>query len=163
MDLLLIENDKNFCKKYTIDDVYFKELDKILIKYISRHNKKFDFYLISCKLIIKNDDNFTENIETIFFYYTDIKNIIGNIIYNIYKFIPKAIYDPYFFCNIKETILYTINNLYNMTYEYYIKQPMCMLERRINMIIAKNPQLINSLDRNKSHPLIRNNSHIPFQ
>ena len=39
---------------------------------------------------------------------------------------------------------------------------MSMLERRINMILAKNPQLINSLDRIKNHPLIRKNSHIPF-
>ena len=37
---------------------------------------------------------------------------------------------------------------------------MSMLERRINMIRAKNPQLINSLDRNKNHPLIRKYSHI---
>ena len=36
------------------------------------------------------------------------------------------------------------------------------VERRINMIIAKNPQLINSLDRNTNHPLIRKYSHIPF-
>ena len=39
---------------------------------------------------------------------------------------------------------------------------MSMLERRINMIISEYPQLINSLDRNKNHPLIRNNSHISF-
>ena len=37
---------------------------------------------------------------------------------------------------------------------------MSMLERRINMIIAKNPQLINVLDRSKNHPLIRKYSHI---
>ena len=37
---------------------------------------------------------------------------------------------------------------------------MSMLERRINMIIAKNPQLINALDRTKNHPLIRKYSHI---
>ena len=29
-------------------------------------------------------------------------------------------------------------------------------ERRIKMIVAKNPQLISALDRNKNHPLIRN-------
>ena len=39
---------------------------------------------------------------------------------------------------------------------------MSMLARRINMIFARNPQLINSLDRNKNHPLIRKYSHIPF-
>ena len=32
-----------------------------------------------------------------------------------------------------------------MTYEYYIKQPMHMAERRINMNIAKNPNLIKFL------------------
>ena len=37
---------------------------------------------------------------------------------------------------------------------------MSMLERRINMIIAKNPQLIKSLDRTKNHPVIRKYSHI---
>ena len=32
----------------------------------------------------------------------------------------------------------------NGAYEYYINQPMSMCEIRINMNIAKNPQLINS-------------------
>ena len=42
-----------------------------------------------------------------------------------------------------------------MAYEYYINQPMSMCERRINMKIARLPQLTKSLDRNKNHPLIR--------
>ena len=37
-----------------------------------------------------------------------------------------------------------------------------MCERQINLIIARNPHLINSLNRNKNHPLIRKYSHIPF-
>ena len=36
------------------------------------------------------------------------------------------------------------------------------VERRRNMIIARNPQLLNSLDQNKNHPLINKYSHIPF-
>ena len=43
-----------------------------------------------------------------------------------------------------------------MKYENYINQPMSICERKINMNIAKDPQLINSLDRHKNHPLIRN-------
>ena len=39
---------------------------------------------------------------------------------------------------------------------------MSMLEKRINFIIARNLQLINSLDRNKNHPRINKYSHIPF-
>ena len=44
-----------------------------------------------------------------------------------------------------------------MTYKYYLSNPMSMLERRMNYIITKNPELINNLtlNRNKSHPLIR--------
>ena len=36
-----------------------------------------------------------------------------------------------------------------MTYENYINEPMSMCERKININIARNPHLINSLDRNK--------------
>ena len=49
-----------------------------------------------------------------------------------------------------------------MTYEHYIIQPMHSVEKRINMIIAKNLQLINALDRNKPHPLINKYSYVPF-
>ena len=59
-------------------------------------------------------------------------------------------------------IINTISCRCNMSYKYYINQPMSMLERRINMIIAKNPQLINLFNRNKNHPLLRKYSHIPF-
>ena len=59
-------------------------------------------------------------------------------------------------------IINTISCKCNMIYEYYINNPMPMVERRIIFIFAKNPQLINSLDRKKNHPLIRNYSHIPF-
>ena len=46
---------------------------------------------------------------------------------------------------------------------YLIKsQPMQAVERRLNINTAKNQQLINSLDRNKNHPLFRKYSHIPF-
>ena len=54
----------------------------------------------------------------------------------------------------------TISDRCNMKYEQ-INQPMSALEIRINMIIAKNPELIKSLDL-KNHPLIRKYSHIPI-
>ena len=39
---------------------------------------------------------------------------------------------------------------------------MSMAERRKNFNIAKNPHLINTLDRTKNHPLIRKYSYIHF-
>ena len=43
----------------------------------------------------------------------------------------------------------------NMTYKKYMNCPMSMLERLKNMVIAKNPSLIKSLDIKENHPLIR--------
>ena len=68
----------------------------------------------------------------------------------------------YKFCKINGMIIQTISNRRDMTYKHFINQPMTMRERRLNLIIAKNPHLINSLDRSKNHPLIRKNFHIPF-
>ena len=50
-----------------------------------------------------------------------------------------------------------------MTFENYIKQPMQMVQLKLKMIIAENPNLINSLDRSINHLLIGKNSNIPFQ
>ena len=47
-----------------------------------------------------------------------------------------------------------------MTLEFYKNMPMSMIERRLNIIIAKNPSLIKSLDQTRNHPLIRKYSHI---
>ena len=57
-------------------------------------------------------------------------------------------------------VINTISCLCNMTYKYYLNNPMPMVERRINFIINQNPELINIFDRNKNHPLIRKYSHI---
>ena len=50
----------------------------------------------------------------------------------------------------------------NITYENYFNSAMSMCERKINMNFAKNPQSINSINRNKNHLPIRKYSHIPF-
>ena len=57
----------------------------------------------------------------------------------------------------------TPSNRCDMTYEHYLNQPNSMLEWKLNEMLAKNPHLINSLDRNKNHPLIRNYSDVPFK
>ena len=50
----------------------------------------------------------------------------------------------------------------NMKYEHFIKQPMPAIQLKTNIYLAKHPQLIIALDRNKNHPLIRKVSHISF-
>ena len=53
----------------------------------------------------------------------------------------------------------TVSDRCNMKYEYYKRPPMFPLETKLNIIIAKNPQI---LDRNIKHLLIRKFSHISF-
>ena len=64
--------------------------------------------------------------------------------------------------SIYEKIIKTISDERYMTYQYYINNPMQMVERRLKMIPAKNPLLINLLNRRLCNPLIRKYSHIPF-
>ena len=54
----------------------------------------------------------------------------------------------------------TVSDIRSMTYKYYSSNPMHMVERRLNMISARNPHLVNALDRRANHPLIRKYSHI---
>ena len=47
-----------------------------------------------------------------------------------------------------------------MTYDFYIKQPMQMVELKLCMINDENPHLLNTLDRNLIHALIQKYSYI---
>ena len=168
-DRLLIENpeeyenylttarrkiDKNLYIKYTIENISFDELDKILEEYVSTQNKNLVFYLLRFELIIEFDNNSTEKIKTNYYYNTDIINIKRDLLYNIHHFLPKIIKDCHAYI-IKQANLKTINDRCNMTLEFYKNMPKSMIERRLNIILAKNPSLIKSLDQTTNHPLIR--------
>ena len=151
------ENDKSFYTKYIINNINVDEFDKIFNYYITTHNKKFDFYYIDCEIGIQFDNNYTANIEINYHYNTDYIKIKSYLLF----YIDSCESGGFKFTNINHMIINTISCKCNMSYMYYINQPMSMLERRINFINAKNPQLINSLYRNKNHPLVNKYSHIP--
>ena len=77
-------------------------------------------------------------------------------------FLPKIFKDCHAY-NVKQANLKTINDRCNMTLEFYKNMPMSMIERRLNIIIAKTPSLIKSLNQTTNHPLIRKYSHISFK
>ena len=131
--------------KYTIKNVNIDEFDKIFKYYITTHNKKID-------------NNYTANIEINYHYNTDYINIKSFLSF----YIDNCESGGFKFSNINHMIINTISCMCNMSYKHYINQPISMLERRINFIISRNPKLINSLDRNKNHPLRGKYSHIPF-
>ena len=144
--------------KYTSNNFSLDEVTKTLNDYISIHNKNFDFYFINSEFVIEFDDKFIAKIETNCFYNRDIININRYLLYYIDCFISRG----YKFYNINQMTINSISDRCNMTYEHYLNQAMHMCERKLNMKIAKNPQLIISLYRNKKHPSIRKYSHIPF-
>ena len=152
------ENDKRFYTKYILNNINIDEFDKIFNYYITTHNKIFDFFYIDCEFGIQFDNNYTAKIEIIYQYNTQYVNIKKSLLF----YFDSCESGGYKFSNINHMIINTISCKCNMSYKYYINHPMSMLGRRINMIFAKNPQLINSLDRNKNQPLIRNYSHISF-
>ena len=126
--------------------------------FINLHNKKYYFYYVKCNFNLVFDNNFYSCIEfdlytnkTICYWKSFLINAIQDFINQGYKFSHIS------FMNI-----ITIHIKRTMTYEYHITNTMPMVERWINFIFAENPKLINSLDRNKNHPLIRKYSHIPF-
>ena len=137
------ENDKFLYKKHTINNVDLDEVNKILNDYYSPHNKKLDFYYINCEFVIEFDNNFIANIKTNSFYNTDIIKINKSLLYDIDCFKSRG----YKFFNINQVRININSERCNMTYKYYTNQPMHMCERKINMNIAKNPHLLNSLDR----------------
>ena len=125
---------------------------------MTAHNKKIDFYFIRCEFTLQFDNNFTENIKTIYFYNAIITNLKRYLLKNLYYFILIG----YTFSKINQVTFYTISDIHNIAYNYYINQPMHSVERQIKKNIDKNSQLINSLDRNKPHLLINKYFHIPF-
>ena len=149
--------DRSLYKKYTINNINLNDIDKILDDYITIHNKKFNFYFINCEFVIESDNNFIAKNETNYRYNDDITNLKSYLLYYIDCYESRG----YKIYNINQMTINIISDRCNMTYEKYINQPMSMCERKINMNIARNPQLVNLLDRNENHPLIGKYSHFP--
>ena len=152
------KNDESLYNKYILNNIKLDEVIKTLNDYISTHNKNFDFNFINCEFVVDFDNNFIANIKTNYFYNTEIININRYLIYDNECFKSRG----HKFYNINQMAINIFSDRSNMTYENYINQPMSMCETKINMIFARNPHLINSLNRNKNHPLIRQYLHVPF-
>ena len=132
--------------------------DKIKKDFITTHNKKFDFFFIKCELKIEFDNKFSTIIETNYFNNTDSDKIKNFLLSYIDCFKSRG----YIFYNNNRMNVNSISDRCNMTYELYMSQPMSMCELQVNLNVAKSPQLMNSLSRNKIHPFIRKCSHKPF-
>ena len=148
---------KSIICKYTIENPSFLHIENILKNYVNDYNKKFEFYLISCKWKLHFSDT--------------IINVKSDRLYNIFhagwnlgRYLISRI--EYFesnglkFSHISELNIVFITDLRNMTYEYYLKIPKPMIEWAIIKKLAINPKLIKAFNMNTYHPLMRKYSHI---
>ena len=155
------ENSDKFCDKhnlinYSVKYPNFFDVDKIYNDYISNHNKNFDGYLSKCdfKLFFINISSYIK---------TDCKTNTTIIKLKRYLFNSTEgfIERGGKFSHIIEMNIRTNTNKRYMKYEHYINQPMQAVELRLTEIVARNPHLIQPLDRTNINPLIRKYSHIP--
>ena len=147
--------DRGLYYKYIINNINLNNINKIFDCYIRNHNEKINKYFFNCVLQIKFNDNIIANLEITNHYNTDYINI-ENYLTMYLKSCENAGYKTN---NINHMIINITSCICNIRYKHYIDKPMSMLERRINYIVTKNPELIN---KNHNHPLIRKYPNIKF-
>ena len=132
------------------------EVDKILKYYVGSHNKKnLISILFFCEFKIQFDNNSTRDLKIDCVHNKEIEKMSQHLFYCIEHLESKG----YKFQSINQMTINTISDRCSMKYEYYMHRSMNPLETKINIIFAKNPQL---LDQNKKHLSIRKYSHISF-
>ena len=132
---------------YTINNTDFDGFDKTLNEYVSYHNRKFTSYILKLTCELKFNNSFIQTLETNYHSNSALNNMKSYLLSFIDSFTTRG----HEFRKINHITIYTMNHRCDITSGYYMKQPMHFLERRLNMLIAKNPHLRNLLDR--SHRL----------
>ena len=138
-------------------DVDIEEVDYLYKKFVRNHNKKFEKYTIQCHFNMHFSNNCLPGIVSKLFTndtVCDWKGFLNNVISD---FNDKG----YVYSHTSKMFIITHNHRKDLTYSFYMSLPMCAVERRINILLHKNPDLINSFDRTIDHPLIRKFSYVP--
>ena len=151
------EFDRFKHEKLTIKNPDMNKINNIIDTFINLYDKKYYFYLIkyNFKLVFINPQYWV-NIETT----PHSSRIIMSSEYLLNDAINDINNQGYTFDHKDEFNIIMIADKMDITYDFYIKHNMSALELKLNLIFAKNPYLINSLNRSHNHPLIRKYSHI---
>ena len=136
--------DRGIYYNYKISNIDLNNINKIFDYYISILDEKFNIYFINCVIQINYNESILGKLEINNRYNSDRVNILGYI-----KCCERAGYKINY---INHMIMSITTCICNIKFRHYKDKPMSMLERRINYIICKNPELIN---KNHNHPLIR--------
>ena len=118
-------------------------MGEISNNFIINQTQKIRFILIHS--INLNYELTCQNLNSKGFYFFGLKTLLTEGI-NFLKFV--------------KLILHSLA-IKRLSYQLRFKQPMQMVELKLNFTIDENRQFINSLDRSVNHPLFPKYSHIP--
>ena len=131
----------NHIKKYGLIGI------KYYFKVIFNHNQVTNTYFISTASFFSEITNNAIDHLSIHFLETEFygNDLRINLEDSLQHYIGKILKNGHTFSHINKMNISTINDRPYMTYEYYIHQPMPYIQRRINIIVAKNhPFEVNS-------------------
>ena len=145
----------NINKHIIINNVDIDNIDIILDDIIEIHNKKFDIYYVKCSFKIKFNINDIYELDTIYINNKEIYKIFIQLLF----FIDMMIGDEKDFVNIDQMIVYINSDLCNMSDVYSRYMRLNPIEKQINIIFSRNPDLLKQISNNI---LIKNKNHILF-
>ena len=154
LDNIQKEIDNNICKKIIYNNIDLCDVNKILKEYIEVHDKKYIVYYIRCIFNISFDnDNDNHDLYTTY----EHKNEIYKIDIQLQYFIDvmKLSRDK-IFNKINQITIIIINDKCFMTDEYSRYMRKGSIERRINQISSRYPNIL------KNNILIRHKSQLIF-
>ena len=152
--LATFKNDKNIDKAIVIENIDLDNIEEILNNHIEIHNKKFNIYFLKCLFNIRFDDDIHE-LHTVYIHNKEIYKILLQLLF----FIDMMNSNGKFFISIDKMTININSDLCNMSDIYSRYMRLSSIERRINIIFGKNPQLLNKISNDI---LIKNKSHIIF-
>ena len=152
--------DKQVINRYHVENPDFIQIENILKNYVHDYNKKFDFCAVICKWKV-HFSNKIIYVKTNPWHNHSCGFNLREFLLSRIKYYERR---QHIFCRISLMTITFISDLRDMTYKHYLQQPKSMLEWRLNLILAKRPELIEVFDIGKgiaSHfrPLIRKYSN----
>ena len=145
------EINNNIFKKIISNNIDLRDVDKILNDYIEIHNNKYNIYFVKCSFDISFDDNDINELETTFIHNKEIYKLNIQLIFFIDLMKTKG----QNFNEINQTTIFIYGDKCNMTDECSKYMRFSSIERRINQISGKYPNILknNFLIKNKSHQI----------
>ena len=127
------------------------EFDNISNHFIFHQNKKLDLCCYKLFFSIEVNTKFIQSVKSDYQLSLDDINNMKSYLLGCFEYFKSR---GYKFCNINPITIDIICGKCNMTYEYYINRPMQAFEMKLNVLIAKKPELIKLFSGSKDHPLL---------